>query len=148
MLNQILTQIYERDLNKLKDEINAYADEAALWRIEKGITNSAGNLCLHITGNLQHFIGATLGASGYVRDRDSEFALKNIPRAQLIADIEKTIGVIHSTLSKLDEKDWAKIYPLKVLGEEHTTAYFLTHLTGHLSYHLGQINYHRRLIGN
>jgi len=147
MLTQDLAKLFERDLNKLKEEINAYPDEAKISAVQTGISNSAGNLCLHLIGNLNHFIGADLGNTGYVRNRDSEFALKNVPRAQLIENIDKTIQVVKSTLTKLTEEDLAKIFPVKIRDEEITTAYMLVHLSAHLSYHLGQINYHRRLIG-
>ena len=146
MLNQILTQIYERDLNKLKAEIEQFSDESDLWKTSDGITNSAGNLCLHLTGNLQHFIGAVLGASGYVRDRDAEFASKNIPKDVLLQNIDSTIAVLRETLAKMSDDDFDRTYPLEVFDHPMTTGYFLTHLTTHFNYHLGQINYHRRLL--
>ncbi len=80
MINQVLNSIIKRELLKLRTEIESYQDESNLWRIEKNIANSAGNLCLHLVGNLNAYIGATLGQTGYVRDRDAEFTLKNIPR--------------------------------------------------------------------
>ena len=74
MLTSTLAKLYERDLNKLKDEIAAYRGDADLWVAAQGTANSAGNLCQHLTGNLKHFIGAILGESDYVRDRDAEFS--------------------------------------------------------------------------
>ena len=96
MLRETLIEIFERDLLQLKKEIESYSDESKLWIITEGISNSAGNLCLHLTGNLNHFIGATLGNTGYVRNRDNEFLLKDIPRKELIGNIEKTIAVNNS----------------------------------------------------
>ena len=146
MLNEVLIQLYERDLNKLKAEIEQYADEADLWKTSGGITNSAGNLCLHLTGNLKHFIGAVLGGSGYVRDRDAEFAFGGISQADLLADIDSTAAAVKSTLQKLTAEDMAKVYPIEVFGHPMTTEYLVTYLTTHFNYHLGQINYHRRLL--
>lgn len=145
MFTDELTEIFIRELDKLEEEINAYAEESQLWIIRGEIKNSAGNLCLHITGNLQHFIGAVLGKTGYVRNRDTEFTDKNIPRSRLIELIHTSKKVINQTLKRLTDENLMNKYPLQVLGKEMTTRFFLTHLTTHLTYHLGQINYHRRL---
>ena len=141
-----LIEIFDRDLNKLITEINLYKDEERLWIIKDGIGNSAGNLCLHLIGNLNHFIGAILGNTGYVREREKEFSLKNISRKDLIQSIENTISVVNESLSKLTAADFEKLFPLEVFGKPLTTGFMLLHLTTHLAYHLGQINYHRRLL--
>ncbi len=146
MIKESLLEIFERDLNKLITEINAYKDENNLWLIKEGISNSAGNLCLHLIGNLNHFIGAVLGNSGYVREREKEFSLKNIPRKELISNLEKTIAVVKTSLTNLPEAEMEKLFPLEVFGKPMTTGFMLVHLTTHLTYHLGQINYHRRLL--
>ena len=148
MLQEILIELYERDLNKLKTEIEQFGDEADLWKTSGAITNSAGNLCQHLVGNLQHFIGAILGDSGYVRDRDSEFAGRNSSKEELLKEIDTTLAVVTQTLSRLGDEDFAKTYPIEVFGEPITTGFFLTHLTTHFNYHLGQINYHRRLLAS
>jgi len=145
MINN-LTQLFERDLKKLKTEITSYKDENKLWDVAGEIKNSAGNLCLHLLGNLQHYIGAVLGNSGYERNRKAEFNSKNVPVEEMLKEIDKTIIIIKKTLSELDEKRLKEIYPINVFGEEMSIGYFLTHLVTHLNYHLGQINYHRRLL--
>ncbi|TZF95899.1 DinB family protein [Chryseobacterium panacisoli] len=146
MITESLRSLYNRDLNKLKSEIEAYQNEENIWRIDKNIANSAGNLVLHLVGNLNHFIGTHLGNTGYIRQRDLEFSLKDVPRAELIEKIEATTTMIDSTLSQLSEDDLKKEYPLVVFESAMTTDYFLIHLIAHLDYHLGQINYHRRLL--
>lgn len=146
MIAESLKSLFTRDLNKLKTEIESYQNEETIWKTDKNILNSAGNLCLHLVGNLNHFVGAQLGNSGYIRNRDLEFSLKDIPRAELIQQIESTIEVINSSLGNLSAEDMEKEYPLEALGYKMTTEYFLIHLLGHLEYHLGQINYHRRLL--
>lgn len=145
MLAEILTELYERDLDKLRAEIELYASEEDLWKTSEGITNSAGNLCQHLTGNLQHFFGAVLGDSGYVRDRDAEFSARDTSKADLLADIDAAAGSVKNTLSRLSHDDLAKNYPIEVFDRPMTTAKFLVHLSTHFNYHLGQINYHRRL---
>ena len=141
-----LTQLFMRDLNKLKVEINSYSNEANLWTVDKAILNSAGNLCLHLVGNLKTYIGANLGNSGYVRHRDLEFSLKNVPRAEMIKQIEETIEVVENTLKKLTPKDLQKESIPQGFDKPMTTEFFLIGLSMHLAYHLGQINYHRRLL--
>ena len=146
MLRDTLITIFNRDLNKLKIEINSYNDEKNLWLVEMGISNCAGNLCLHIVGNINAYIGANLGHSGYVRQRDLEFSQKNIARAELIRQVDNVMIVVENTLNKLTTVDLQKEYSRRVFEEKMTTEFFLVHLTTHLSYHLGQINYHRRLL--
>lgn len=145
-MTDTLIQIFKRDLSKLKSEIKLYEDETTLWVTDRDIANSAGNLCLHIIGNLNHFIGATLGKSGYVRQRNAEFNVKDVPVKELSKMIDDTIVTIKNILENLSKDDLRKIYPIKVFEEEITTEFFLVHLATHLNYHLGQINYHRRLI--
>lgn len=145
MITEILSQLYRRDLEKLKIEIGQYATDEQLWSVSDGVTNSGGNLALHLVGNLKHFVGAVLGKSGYIRDRDAEFASKNISKDELLTAIDETSEVVTSTLAKLTPNDLSGVYPIEVFGYPMTTEAFLIHLTTHLSYHLGQINYHRRL---
>lgn len=146
MLNQTLKKLFNRDLHKLKTEIESYQNEANLWIIDQGIANSAGNLCLHLIGNLNTYIGATLGGSGYIRNRELEFTLKNVPRGELIEKIDQTIEIVNQTLDKITAAEIGTEYPMLVFEEKTSTEYFLVHLTTHLAYHLGQINYHRRLL--
>jgi uncharacterized damage-inducible protein DinB len=146
MIHQSLPELFERDLQKLKEEINFYKNEGDLWRIKDGISNSGGNLCLHLIGNLNHFIGATLGNSGYVRNRNAEFSSKNVPKAVLVEEVEKTTISVKNVLDKLSAEDYEKNFPLLKHDKVVTTEHMLLHLLTHLNYHLGQVNYHRRLI--
>jgi uncharacterized damage-inducible protein DinB len=146
MLKLILKELFHRDLGKLRQEIAAYKNEQKIWYIEKGIANSGGNLCLHLVGNLNTYIGAELGQTGYVRNRPLEFSAKDVPQQELLKMIDDTATVVLSTLDKLADKDLENEYPQLVLEKKTSTGHFLTHLATHLTYHLGQINYHRRLL--
>lgn len=146
MLKNELKEIFIRDLTKLKTEMETYSDESKLWVISKDILNSGGNLCLHINGNLKHFIGAVLGKSGYVRDRESEFKNKNIPRKKLLKSTDETIDIVSKTIESLPEELLSKNYPKEFNNSIVTVEFLLIHLAAHLNYHLGQINYHRRLL--
>ena len=120
MITLHLIPLFQKDLDKLKEEITLYPKDEQLWQVREGINNSGGNLCLHLTGSLQHFIGAVLGDSGYVRNRDAEFRLKNVPRSKLLEDIDITRNVVTDTLEQLSKNELQKDYPLPVLNEEKT----------------------------
>jgi uncharacterized damage-inducible protein DinB len=141
-----LALILERDLEKLVKELEAFQQEENLWKTTGHITNTAGNLCLHLAGNLHTYIGAVLGNNDYVRNREAEFSLKDVPREELIRQVQQTKAVVAHTLASLPDEQLQQPYPQQVLGYETTTGFFLVHLTSHLSYHLGQINYLRRIL--
>jgi uncharacterized damage-inducible protein DinB len=142
----VITSLFEKDINKLIEEIGLFKSEEDIWKIKEGVSNSAGNLSLHLVGNLNHFIGATLGNSGYVRERDKEFSEKNIPRTQLIEALNSTVSVIKQTLAALPEEDLKKDFPVAINQKIISTEYMLVYLLNHFNYHLGQVNYLRRLI--
>jgi len=146
MVLETLKTLFNRDLNKLKIEIESYKNENSIWAIDKNISNSAGNLCLHLIGNLNTYIGAEIGKTGYIRNRPLEFSLKDVSKTELIQKIENTILVVNNALDSLTEKELEQIYPQIVFEKEMKTGFFLIHLSTHLAYHLGQINYHRRLL--
>lgn len=146
MLIQTLKTLFRRDLEKLRFEIKQYQTEDLIWHTERGIANSAGNLCLHLVGNLNTYLGAEIGKTGYVRNRELEFSLKGIPRVELLKKIDDTMVVVDDALNMLTDAQLDEEYPMLVFDEKTTTGYFLVHLTTHLTYHLGQINYHRRLL--
>jgi hypothetical protein len=142
---EALIALYERDLEKLKAELSLYKNEDELWLLAEGISNTAGNLALHIVGNLNNFIGAKLGNTGYVRDRPAEFSSK-VSREVLHDQISETILMVQKTLKNLDITILETDYPEEVFGYKMKTDFFIIHLHSHLNYHLGQINYHRRLV--
>ena len=146
MLTQTLRTIFRRDLEQLKKELDLYEREDRIWYVEKNITNSAGNLCLHLVGNLNDFVGAELGNTGYVRDRPLEFSATDVPRRELLAKVDETIVVVDNALDGLTPAQLEANYPREVLGQIMTTEFLLVHLAAHLMYHLGQVNYHRRLL--
>jgi uncharacterized damage-inducible protein DinB len=146
MTTEHLLALFQRDLTKLAKEINLYENEAQLWVVGDGITNSGGNLCLHLIGNLRTYFGAVLGDSGYIRNREAEFGDKDVPRATLLAGIEAAKADIERVLPSLTAADLEKEYPMVVFKEPMQTGFFILHLATHLGYHLGQVNYHRRLL--
>jgi uncharacterized damage-inducible protein DinB len=146
MLSKTLSAIFVRDLTKLKEELNLYSFEQDLWKTDAMIANSAGNLALHLVGNLNHFVGAVVGKTGYVRQREMEFTLKNIPRKKIIEDIDAVIIMLPQVLSSITDEVMSTDFPVKKHDETVTYEQMLVHLYGHLAYHLGQVNYHRRLL--
>lgn len=142
-----LKELYLFELDNLTKEINAYTNEENIWVKKNGINNSAGNLCLHVVGNINHFLGATIIKNGYLRNRDEEFSLNGVPKAQLLASIEALKPMVKEVFDSLQEADLDKIYPIDFMGS-NTTDFYLTRFLAHLSYHVGQISYHRRILDN
>jgi hypothetical protein len=141
-----LNQLLQRDLSKLAEELKAYSDERNLWRIDQGINNSAGNLTLHLIGNVKQFFGLDLAGIAFERDRDSEFVPSMISREDLLQELEELKKLIDQALVSMDPKKLGDQSKHSFLGHSMTVGYFLIHLYGHFNYHLGQINYHRRLL--
>jgi DinB family protein len=146
MIPSLVAGVLIRDLRALRREIEAYPSDADLWRVAPGITNTGGNLALHLAGNLQHFIGKVLGHTGYVRNRDAEFKSRDVPRAQLLAEIDRTVAAVETGLARLENQDLSVDFPEPLAGRRVSTADALLHLLTHCAYHLGQVDYHRRLI--
>jgi len=133
-------------LNRLRNEIEQHENEENLWNIEGLIVNSAGNLCLHLVGNLNTYIGKEIGNIKYVRNRELEFSVKDVSRKELLDKINYTIEVVNRSPNNVDESSLSNEYPVLVFDQKTSTEYLLVHLATHLTYHLGQINYHRRLM--
>jgi DinB family protein len=146
VLSDYLVAAIVRDLKALGREVEAYPDDASLWRTPPGITNSGGTLALHLAGNVQHFFGAVLGGSGYVRDRNAEFSRRDVPRSEIAEQIQAAVAAVERYLPKVSDATMAADYPEQIAGHTIVTGEWLVHLVAHLGYHLGQVNYHRRLV--
>lgn len=138
-------QILLRDLETLRRELQAYPNESDIWKVPAGITNSAGNLTLHLTGNISYCFGTVIAENGYVRDRDAEFAGKNVPLADILARIDFAKQSVEDAVNTINDMDLVKPYPIPLAGITLTIGQFLVHLVGHFNYHVGQIDYHRRM---
>lgn len=141
-----LLVLFRRDLRCLMREIEAFPDDATLWRTLPGIANSAGNLALHVTGNLRHFVGTVLGGTGYLRQRDLEFATREGTRAEVVAGLEAALADVAAGLPTLTTEALAAPYPVAVGGHRPPTGLWLMHLEAHLVFHLGQAGYLRRAL--
>ena len=135
-----------RDLAGFEAELQAFPDDASVWTMHPQIPNSTGTLVLHVAGNLRHFVGATLGATGYVRDRDAEFSTRNLARRELLVLLHAARDEVDVTLRTLSVARLDETYPLEIGGTSLTTGQFLVHLATHLAYHLGQADIHRRVV--
>jgi uncharacterized damage-inducible protein DinB len=146
MLVKAVAAILDRDLQALAREVEAYPDEGALWRLPEGITNSGGTLVLHLVGNVQHFLGARLAGTGFVRDRPAEFSARGVPRAALLRQIEAARSAVRAAAQKLTDEGLELDFPEAVGGMRVATGEYLIHLVSHFDYHLGQVDYHRRVV--
>src|SRR5260221_7724134 len=146
MLKSVLANFYERDLRKLIEEVNLFRNEENLWRTQGSVKNSSGNLVLHIIGGLNYLIGAILTQTGYIRDRDQEFIRKGVERKELVAQLEELIPMINETVNALTPEQMETEYPIFFDKPNTSTSYVLLQLCLHLNYHLGQVNYLRRIL--
>ena len=144
MLLAYVAAVLDRDLRALSREIAAYADERDLWRLAPGVPNSAGTLALHLAGNVQHYLGARLGGTGYVRDRPAEFAERGVPRAELLARVEAARAAVQAAANAV--VDVSADFPEIISDRRIVTADYLLHLCSHFAFHLGQLDYHRRFV--
>lgn len=143
---QWLTLVMCRELDDLGKELDLFPDDASVWATVPGISNSAGSIALHLCGNLQHFIGAKLGGSGYVRNREHEFAARGIPRAELKAEIARAREVVARVLPTVPASTLDAVFEHVPNGMRLPTGLFLLHLATHLSFHIGQAGYLRRAL--
>jgi hypothetical protein len=146
MTTEHVARVLARDVKAVRRELEAYPDEASVWALPPGVANSGGTLALHLAGNLQHFFGAVLGGSRYKRDRAAEFAKRDVPRSALIVELEAAIVAIGLGMSQVSEARLAEEFPEAIAGHRIVMGEWLIHLVAHTGYHLGQIDYHRRLV--
>jgi hypothetical protein len=146
MLNQVLATLYERDLRKMIEEVNLFQNEEDLWKTLGTVRNSSGNLVLHIIGGLNHFFGAILAHTGYVRNRDLEFSTKGVAREELVAQLGTVIPMVKATLAAITPAQMDAEYPIPFDDARNSNGYVLVRLLAHLGYHLGQVNYLRRIL--
>lgn len=146
MLNEVLANFYARDVRKLIGEVNAFRDEANLWKTDGSIRNSSGNLVLHIIGGTNYLFGTQLANNGYVRNRDQEFAARDVPRSVLVNKLEALIPMVTDILSAISDEQMKDDYPIMFDGAQRSNCYVLIQLLAHLNYHLGQVNYLRRTL--
>jgi hypothetical protein len=141
-----LRRVLVRDASTLRDELLAYPDEKQIWALPPGLKNSAGTLALHLCGNLQHFVGALFGQTGYARNRDAEFSRRDVSRADLVAECDAALSAIALGCARLADGALSEPFPGGLAGARLPTGLALLHMATHLAYHLGQIDYHRRLV--
>lgn len=144
---ELIKAQFAKYLTQLKNEITSYRTEDGLWHMAEGIGNAPATLALHLCGNLQYNIGDVIGKSGYVRNRDYEFSQRGISREKILEEIANTETMILPVLEKLTVEDLGKKFEDSWHGENETIADALIRLALHLGYHVGQINYHKRVLG-
>ena len=145
-MKEWIATVMTRELKALRREVESYPSDAKLWESAEGITNPGGNLVLHLAGNIQYFVGAVLGGNGYKRYRDAEFGSRDLPKTELLREIDGALAAVETGMSKVNDADLKQPFPEAVGGVTPTTGAFLAHLAVHLGYHLGQVDYHRRII--
>jgi len=145
MLSNELAALFSRDLRRLTQEIEAFPDTQSLWKTVPGVTNAAGTLALHLEGNLREYIGRQLGQIAYTRDRPLEFNARRVEQQELVARLAAVAAFIPGVVEQLSDDTLNAPFPEQVLGVSLSSRQFLVHINGHLNYHLGQIDYLRRV---
>jgi hypothetical protein len=145
MLSQELAALFARDLTRLAQELRAFPDTTTLWQTAPGVTNAAGTLALHLEGNLREYVGRPLGHIAYRRDRPAEFSTRGVDRDELVARIEAVQDMVSRVIRMLSADALADPYPEPYDGASLSTRQFLVLLLAHLNYHLGQVDYLRRV---
>jgi uncharacterized damage-inducible protein DinB len=145
-MSENVRRLLVRELAAFEREVLMFPDDESLFRTLPGVTNSAGNLALHVCGNLKHFVGAVLGESGYVRNRDAEFSAKSGRREDVARELRDTREVVSATLERLPRETLERTYPKPVGELSLPCGLFLVHLAVHLGFHLGQAGYLRRVV--
>lgn len=146
MVVRWLSLLITRELDDLVKELDLFADESQIWATVPGVTNSAGTITLHLCGNLRHCIGFKLGGIAYTRNREHEFAARGISRAELKAEIARTREGVVSGLAGLSESRLEEVCLFVPNGMRLPLGLFLMHLATHLSFHIGQAGYLRRIL--
>lgn len=146
MLRSTVQAVLRRELEAVRRSVEAYPDDASLWTERPGLPNAGGTLVLHLAGNLQHYVGAVLGGTGYRRDRDAEFSRRDLPRTVLLAEIVAAQQAVERGIAALSDDALGSPYPESIAGRTVATGDYLVHLASHLAYHLGQLDYHRRVV--
>lgn len=141
-----ISALLQRELRALRRELELYPTDEALWATPPGITNAGGTLAIHVLGNLRHYVGDRLGGTGYVRDRPSEFAVRGVPRERILAELDRAVEDVRASLERLDPARLEQPYPDVVGGHRVETADYLAQVAVHLAYHVGQLDYHRRIV--
>jgi hypothetical protein len=135
------------ELEELHDSVRQVATgltDAELWTRPLEPGNSIGHLVLHLTGNLNYYVGAQLGGSGYVRDRDREFTEAALPpRATLLANFDAAAATFRRVVGGLSAEQLAGSHPEPRLSP---LLKGLVHLVSHFALHRGQMSYLARLV--
>jgi hypothetical protein len=145
-LTTTLRSLLQRELAAVRRSVEAYPDDRSLWIHPQGLPNAGGTIALHVAGNLQHFFGARLGQTGYVRNRDAEFAKRDVPRKEILAQLDAAALAVDAGMKAATPERLSTAYPEPLAGQSVMTGDFLVHLLSHLAYHLGQLDYHRRMV--
>ena len=136
-------------LEKLRDEVRNLAEpltEAEFWSKPFDPSNSVGHLVLHLSGNLNHFVGGQLGNTGYVRDREREFTESQVPsKMEALAKLDDAVTTFRKLVSGLNAEQLAEPHPEARFGAVMNA---LLHLLSHFALHRGQMSYIVRLVKN
>jgi uncharacterized damage-inducible protein DinB len=136
----VLAGRYSQNATRIRELAGPLSD-AQFWQKPFSFGNSFGHLVLHLTGNLNYYIGAQIGDTGYVRDRPREFADSSLPpKAETLKRLDEAVAMVLSTIRAQSTEDWSKEY--SGTGTEAKTRLELFMIcAAHMQLHIGQMVY-------
>jgi hypothetical protein len=146
MLLDELKMFLLRDVAALERELELYPDDSSVWKSVTGLPNSAGNLILHLSGSLQYFFGALLGNTGYLRNREAEFSKRDVPRHELRKELAAARQGVLAGFEQLTPERLEQPFPARITDTDLSTRLTILQFVTHVAYHLGQLDYHRRMV--
>jgi uncharacterized damage-inducible protein DinB len=136
-----LAEYYEYVAAQVHKWVDPVSDEQ-FWRKPYPYGNSIGHLVLHLTGNLNYYIGARVAETGYVRDREREFTDVQPPRKEeALRAFDRTITMVVATIRKQTAEDWGKAYTAEREPEARNRMQIFIRCASHAYHHVGQMVY-------
>jgi uncharacterized damage-inducible protein DinB len=127
----------------IAEQVHKWVDpltQEQFWHNPFSYGNSAGHLMLHMTGNLNYYIGARVEKTGYIRDRDREFAEAETPdKAKVMHAFDQTIAMVVATIKKQEPEDWMTAYSAEREPEAEERFMIFLRCAGHAYHHVGQL---------
>lgn len=140
-ITQNLAAYYDEMSRKVHQWVDPLTTDQ-VWARPYPYGNSVGHLLLHLTGNLNYYIGAQIASTGYIRHRDLEFTdATRKPKEQLLAGFDRTIAMVVDTIRKQSPEDWTKPYAAEREPEAADRFTAIFRCAAHASHHVGQLIY-------
>ena len=144
MSDLLFVQLSVKEIERFAQELIRLIEplsQEQLWSEKHGIPNSIGTLIRHLTGNLNHYLGAGILKNGYIRNREKEFSDTNLAKETIIAELETAVIIAKEAVSQINEEIILQPYTTPCGDNYESFAYHIVRLATHFALHLGQVDY-------